>query len=162
MTGHQQDRALEAVRRVRTVREQDSRYGLTVSLTSEQDRALEAEAAHQRRAQAPQFGTGSVADFRSHLGRMSGLVALEHRATARAAASRVVAEEARNRWQHDRQQVRVVDLLLERRAAERAQERARREQAQLDDLATQGWLRNRAAEAHSIDQPQDRQQGVST
>ncbi len=145
MSAHEQDRALEAVRRVRTVREQDSRFGLTVSLTSEQARAVEAEAAQQRREQAPAFGVGSVQDFASHVGRVSGLVALENRATARATASRVVAEEARHRWQHDRKQVRVVDLLLERRAAERAEERARREQARLDDLATQGWLRNRDA-----------------
>jgi flagellar export protein FliJ len=159
MSAHEQDRALEAVRRVRTVREQDSRFGLTVSLSSQQDRAADAAAAQQRREQAPAFGTGSVVDFQSHVSRLSGLVALENRATARATASRVVAEEARRRWQHDRQQVRVVDLLLERRAAERARERARREQAQLDDLATQGWLRNRAAEAR--DTERHRQQGVS-
>jgi flagellar export protein FliJ len=150
------DRALRAVRRVRDVREQDSRFGLSVALRSVQEREAEAEAARARLEQAPQFSAGSVADFQSHVDRLSGLVRLQSQATARAAASRTVADEARRRWQRDRQQVRVVDLLLERRAAERAEARARREQARLDDLATQTWLRNRPTD-EPVDQPVDQQ-----
>ena len=41
--------------------------------------------------------------------------------------------------------MRVVDLLLERRAEVRAEERRRHEAHELDDLATQAWLRNRQA-----------------
>jgi len=151
-----EDRALSAVRRVRDVREQDSRFGLSVALRSVQDRESEAEAARSRLEHSAGFGTGSVGDFQSHVDRMAGLVQLQAQATARAAASRTVADEARRRWQRDRQQVRVVDLLLERRAAERDEARARREQARLDDLATQSWLRNRAEDEHPTDR-QDRQ-----
>jgi flagellar protein FliJ len=151
-----QDRALRAVRRVRDVREQDSRFGLSVALRSAQDREAEVEAARGRLEQSPGFGTGSVADFQSHVDRMAGLVQLQSQATARAAASRTVADEARRRWQRDRQQVRVVDLLLERRAAERAEARARREQARLDDLATQSWLRNRTDDDHPTDRQNQR------
>jgi hypothetical protein len=46
----------------------------------------------------------------------------------------------------DRQAVRTVELLLERRADERRAELARREAVDLDELASQGWLRNRVAE----------------
>lgn len=155
-----QDRALRAVRRVRDVREQDSRFGLSVALRSVQDREAEVETARDRVEHSPHFDTGSVADFQGHVDRIAGLVRLHSQATARAAASRTVADEARRRWQHDRQRVRVVDLLLERRAAERAEARARREQAQLDDLATQTWLRNRAG--HTGPAGRDDQQGSSS
>ena len=148
------DRGLRAVRRVRDVREQDSRFGLSVALRSVQERDAEVEAARGRLERSSGFETGSVADFQTHVDRIAGLVRLQSQATARAAASRTVADEARRRWQRDRQQVRVVDLLLERRAAERAEARARREQARLDDLAGQGWLRNRA---DHTDDPTDRQ-----
>ena len=161
MTREEADRGLRAVRRVRDVREQDSRFGLSVALRSVQDREAEAQAARARVEHSPGFGTGSVADFQGHVDRIAGLVRLHSQATARAAASRTVADEAKRRWQHDRQQVRVVDLLLERRAAERAEARARREQARLDDLATQTWLRNRA---DHTDDPTTRgdQQGSSS
>jgi flagellar FliJ protein len=143
MRAEDQDRGLRAVRRVRDVREQDSRFGLSVALRSVQDREAEVESARSRVEGSPRFGTGSVADFAGHVDRVAGLVRLQSQAIARAAASRTVADEARRRWQRDRQQVRVADLLLERRAAERAEASARREQARLDDLATQTWLRNR-------------------
>jgi hypothetical protein len=38
-----------------------------------------------------------------------------------------------------------VDGLLERRALARAEERARREARELDDLAAQAWLRERTS-----------------
>jgi flagellar protein FliJ len=143
MKAADEDRGLRAVRRVREVREGDSRFGLSVALASVRERDAEVQRARSRLETAEDFATGSVADFRCHVDRLSGLVALESLATARAQASRTVAAEAQRRWQQDRRQVRVVDLLLERRALARAEERARREQAQLDDLASQGWLRSR-------------------
>jgi flagellar export protein FliJ len=145
MKAADEDRGLRAVRRVREVRENDSRYGLSVALASVRERDAEAERARARIEAAERFEAGSVADFRGHVDRLSALVALESQAVARAHASRTVAAEAQRRWQQDRRQVRVVDLLLERRAAARTEERARREQAQLDDLASQGWLRSRQA-----------------
>ncbi|MGA8994747.1 MAG: flagellar FliJ family protein, partial [Nocardioidaceae bacterium] len=144
MTTSEEDRGLRAVRRVRDVRENDSRYGLSVALRSVHDRDAEVDAVGARLATTEDFADGSVADFRGHLDRLSTLVRLERQAVERAEASRAVAAEAQRRWQHERQRVRVVDLLLERRAATRATERARREQAALDDVATQGWLRRQA------------------
>jgi flagellar biosynthesis chaperone FliJ len=54
----------------------------------------------------------------------------------------LVAAEAERRWIADRQDLRTVELILERRAAARAHERARREARMLDDFAAQAWLRN--------------------
>ncbi len=65
-----------------------------------------------------------------------------------------MAEESRNRWQHDRQQRVVVERLLERRHEERRVERSRREAHELDDLASQAWLRRRVAEAADEPDPE--------
>ena len=143
---HPEDRALNAVNRVRESREQDSRFGLQHALTLAAAREAQLAEASTRLASAPGFGTGSVADFAAHVGRGAGLVAGEQRACERVRDSRLVAEEAEGRWQHDRRQVRVVEVLLERRAQVRAAERARREAAELDDLASQAWLRDHGKE----------------
>lgn len=147
MTNHDHDRGLTAVRRVRSVRESDSRIGLQHALV--ESRRKEDEASRLRAAleAEPGFGVGSVVDFRRHADRLSGLAEAGSRAETAAGASARVADEAARRWQHDRTEVRVVDLLLERRAAERSATRARREAADLDDLAAVGWLRRRIQDA---------------
>lgn len=147
MSAATEDRALNAVRRLRDSREQDSRFGVQHALGSAQRREADLAATRERRASAPAFTAGGLADFAQHVALMSGLVAAESQAVQRVEDSRLVADEATRRWQHDRQQLRVVDLLLERRAAVRAEERARHEAHELDDLATQVWLRNKEANA---------------
>jgi hypothetical protein len=52
-----------------------------------------------------------------------------------------------------------VDGLLERRALARAEERARREAHELDDLASQAWLRERTSRQTSH-QTSKRTEGV--
>jgi flagellar FliJ protein len=143
---HPEDRALTAVRRVRDSREQDSRFGLQHALGVVRERDAELTRVAERRASAPTFGAGSPADFAAHVEHLARLAALEQQAVAAARDSRLVADEARRRWQRDRQQVRVVEGLLERRALARAEERARREARELDDLASQAWLRSRTTE----------------
>jgi flagellar FliJ protein len=140
---HEQDRGLAAVRRVRSVREDDSRVGLQRALAETRRKQDEATRLRTALAAAPAFGAGTAADFHRHTQHLAGLAEAGTRAEDDAARSARVAEEARSRWQHDRTEVRVVDLLLERRSAARAVERARREAAELDDLAAVGWLRRR-------------------
>lgn len=135
------DRGLVAVRRVREARERDSRIGLQQALAATREREAEASALRERLAAAPAFGTGTTDEFLGHTVLVRALaesVAEKEEAVRRSAT---VAEEARRRWGLDRQAVRTVELLLERRAAERRQVRARREAADLDELATQAWLR---------------------
>jgi flagellar protein FliJ len=143
MSAVHEDRALNAVRRVRDSREQDSRFGLQHALNAARRREEDLREARESRGAAASFSVGSTTDFAQHLAHVAALAALEARAAERVEGSRLVAAEATRRWQRDRQQVRVVDLLLERRAEQRAAERRRHEAHELDDLATQAWLRNR-------------------
>ena len=142
-TRHPEDRALNAVRRVRDAREQDSRFGLQHALRTVRERDAEVERVARRRAEVGAFASGTPGDFTAHLAHLGALAALERRAAEDARDSRLVAEESTRRWQGDRQRVRVVDVLLERRALERREERARRETRELDDMASQSWLRRR-------------------
>ena len=146
MSGHQQDRGLTAVRRVRSARETDSRIGLQQALAALRERDAEAARAADRLAQAPRFGAGSTTEFAAYLMHAGALAQDRVRTDQAATSARTVADEATRRWQQDRTAVRAVELLLERRDAERAAELARREAAELDDLAAQGWLRRRGRE----------------
>jgi flagellar export protein FliJ len=141
MSGNRQDRALHAVRRLRASREEDSRIGLQQAISAARTREDELEAARRRRADAPGFGTGAVADFQSYVRDGAGLAELVATAEERAESGRLVAAEAERRWIADRKDLRTVELILERRAAARAHERARREARMLDDFAGQSWLR---------------------
>lgn len=151
MSTHDQDRGLTAVRRVRSARESDSRIGLQHALAETRRKQAEAVRLRTLLETTPGFETGSVVDFRQHTQRLTGLAEAGTRAEDAAATSARVADEASSRWQHDRTEVRVVDLLLDRRAAARAAERARREAAELDDLAAVGWLRRRIQETVDAD-----------
>lgn len=139
------DAGLNAVRRVRSVRENDSRIGLQRALAESRTRAEAAVAADARVRDAAPFGAGAVADFQAHVVRTAWLADARTTAQRSAELAERVAAEATVRWQQDKTAVRVTDLLLERRAAERAAERERRTRAELDDLAAVGWLRRRAA-----------------
>ena len=151
MSTHEQDRGLTAVRRVRSARENDSRIGLQHALAESRRKQAEADRLREQLETAPGFTAGTVIDFRLHAQRLTGLAEAGTRAEDAAASSVRVADEASSRWQHDRTVVRVVDLLLDRRAAVRAAERTRREAADLDDLAAVGWLRRRIQEAVDAD-----------
>jgi flagellar export protein FliJ len=146
---HEQDRGLAAVRRVRAAREDDSRIGLQRALAESRRRAEEADRLRTGLEAAPAFAAGSVLDFHRHSQRLTALAEATRAAGDAAATSARVADEAAGRWQHDRTEVRAVDLLLQRRAEVRAAERDRRETHELDDLAAVGWLRRRAADAET-------------
>lgn len=146
MTAHPADRGLRAVRRVREARERDSRIGLQQALSTARRRESEAEVLRARLADAPAFGWGTAGEYLAHTQLVRGLAEAVAAKDEEVRRSTLVAGEARRRWALDRQAVRTVELLLERRAQERRQESARREAAGLDDLAAQGWLRRRVAD----------------
>lgn len=137
--GH--DPGLRAVRRVRSARERDSRVGLQQALEASRAREAAAEYSSQRLQAAPGFTAGSAEEYRAYTRLVRALAEEVTTAQEQARTSRTVAEEARRRWGMDRQALQVVESLLERRAEERRQDRARREAADLDELAAQGWLR---------------------
>jgi flagellar export protein FliJ len=139
------DRGLRAVRRVREARERDSRIGLQQALAATRHREAEAALARTRLAEEPAFEAGSADEFRAYSLLVHALAEAVGEKEEEVRRSTSVAEEARRRWGTDRQAVRTVELLLERRAEERRRERARREAAELDELAGQGWLRDHLA-----------------
>jgi flagellar export protein FliJ len=138
---HRDDRALAAVRRVREAREQDARIGLQHALAVVREREQQATAATARLETAPAFATGGPGELIQHQRRLASLARLQGIATGQAQSSRTVADEARRRWQQQRQDLRVVELLLERRAQTRREEQARAEGRALDEVASQRWLR---------------------
>jgi flagellar FliJ protein len=145
-TVHQGDRGLAAVRRVRIARENDSRVGLQRALTETRVARAAADRAQARLSSATPFGSGLLADFQLHRTMLAAMATDQVAAEQDAAASARIAEEARGRWIADRTAVRVADQLLDRRRAARAEARARREAAELDDLAATAWLRRAAGQ----------------
>jgi flagellar export protein FliJ len=143
---HADDRGLAAVRRVRVARENDARVGLQRALTEQRVAEAAAVRARGRLAEAPTFGAGMLADFQLHRMLLTAMADDKRSTEEAAAASARIADEARLRWVADRTAVKVADQLLDRRRAARAEERSRREAAELDDLAATAWLRRAAEE----------------
>lgn len=143
---HADDRGLAAVRRVRVARENDARVGLQRALTEQRVAEAAAARARGRLAGAPTFGTGMLADFQMHRMLLEAMADDKRSTEETAAASARIADEARLRWVADRTAVKVADQLLDRRRAARADERSRREAAELDDLAATAWLRRAGEE----------------
>lgn len=143
---HQDDRGLAAVARVRGVREQDSRIGLRMAAAESAGRTGRAVELHGRlvSAELPEAATpGELLSRRTTL----ALLGDDARdARARAVAATRIADEARAHWSVDRSRLAAVEHLLERRAARRRTEQARRAAREADDLAAQGWLRRRTSQ----------------
>lgn len=131
--------AMQAVARVREVRERDSRLGLSTALAEQRACADAAEQARTLLATTPAPTTASARDFvyqRSVLSAWCQTLSQRERATE---SARVVADAARAHWQHDHTRLGAVESLIERRAEEQRAETARREVRELDDVAARLW-----------------------
>lgn len=147
------DRGMLAVRRARSVRERDSRVGLQQALQEHQQRRRHLTTLQDRLAEASAWQEG---DISSYLARRHGLLALGDaivRATEQVDAAQQIADSAHAHWSHDKVRLSAVESLLERRAEVRRAERARREAAELDDIAAQLWIRSRGADASPTPDP---------
>lgn len=141
---HAEDRGLAAVARVREVRETDSRIGLQQVLAEQAalaGRLASLTGVLESAGGEPTCSPGALLAQRTALANV-GVLAGETRSAL--ATTEVVADEARVRWGTDRARLAAVELLLERRAAGRRTERARREAREADDLAAQRWAREGA------------------
>jgi flagellar export protein FliJ len=144
---HRLDRGPTAVRRVRDVREQDSRLGLQHALAEEAALLGRLDSYEGRLATTEPATSGSCAELvrqRTALGMLALLIADTRE---RAATSTALVSDARARWAADKSRLEAVEHLLERRAQERAAEAARRTAAELDDLAAQRWQRRTQEES---------------
>ena len=137
------DEGLHAVARVREMREQDSRHGLRLALREQRRREEEARRYLERIERAPSFVTGSTTDFQAGRAALASLSSALTTAQQQIAAGRVVTESAREHWQSDKTRLNAVEMLLERRAAERAAAADRAEAKELDDVGARLWLRRR-------------------
>jgi flagellar biosynthesis chaperone FliJ len=125
---------MKAVRRVREVREQDSRIGLLHALTTVRDREAHLEELRNALQQAVTRDADTLDDFvvSRHLLTMMAVAVGE--AEQRLIAARTVATEAHTRWQADKAGIKAIEHLLEQRAAQRAEEAARAELREVDDV----------------------------
>src|SRR5690242_20135330 len=141
MTRKQEDAGLLAVARVRRVRETDSRIGLQKALAEQRTARARVEDLRTRLQAADQFATGSTNDFVALRGSLEILGMVLVTAVEELEQTRTISDAALDAWQRDRARLAAIEGLLERRSAARRTEVARSEARELDDLATQRWLR---------------------
>jgi flagellar export protein FliJ len=133
---------MRAVARVREVRERDSRIGLLQALTTVRLREEELATMHAALDEAGQRVHGDLDGFAASRRLLTGMAEAVREAEHRLEGSRTVAAEAHARWQADKARVRAIEQLLERRATRRAEEAARAETREIDDIV--GRLQARA------------------
>jgi flagellar biosynthesis chaperone FliJ len=132
---------MRAVARVRELRERDSRLGLQQAAAEEQAQARRLLDLEARIADAARAGQGSTDDFRrarQHLSLLGELAVGTERALA---SAETVTAAAMSHWQADRTRLGAVELLLDRRARDRADTDLREEHRRLDEVATLHWQR---------------------
>jgi flagellar biosynthesis chaperone FliJ len=125
---------MRAVRRVREVRERDSRTGLLRALSAVREREAAVTAMRTALEQALVREADTLDAFvvsRHLLGTMASAL---RDAEERVEAARTVAVEAHQRWQADKAGLKAIEHLLEMRALERATEAARAEVRETDDV----------------------------
>ena len=130
----QADRGMNAVLRVRSVQERDSRIQLVHALDAVRYHENEVARLQHALAMASRPVEGTVADFVTARRLMTSMAAAVQQAELHLTTSRQAAAEAHQRWQADKSQMRAVELLLEERAARRAEEHRRAEVREVDDV----------------------------
>jgi flagellar biosynthesis chaperone FliJ len=134
MSRHTKDRGMHAVARVREVRERDSRVGLLQALTSVRAREEQLAELQVALEQASVRDADTLDAFVVSRHLLASMAVAVREAEQRLDASRTVAVEAHHRWQADKARVRAIEHLLEERALRRAEEAARAEVRESDDI----------------------------
>lgn len=141
----EEGRGLQAVRRVREVRERDAVLVLQEALAASrrsQERLGALEAMVAAHAEIAETDGDRYVAVRAGLAHLHQAVAQARREVAE---SETLAADAAARWYAARTQLRAVERLLERRAEEHRADLARAERSRIDELATQAWSRRRGA-----------------
>ena len=139
------DAGMRAVARVRGVREQDSRLGLTRAAADQREAGRRRDAVAARLATATDPAAIDPSGFATARLAASGLATELIASETALASATTVTMAARAHWQRDHTRLAAVELLLERRAEDRRAERLRRERVEVDDLVAARWLRARRA-----------------
>jgi flagellar FliJ protein len=133
--------ALDAVARVRRIREQDSRAGLQLALGEARDAQARVTALEERLGSLAERQAGTSQDF---VTLRRGLLALAHTVTEAQDAlesALTLAASAHAHWQQDRMRLRTIEMLQDSRLAEVHALRVRAEAKVQDETATQLWRR---------------------
>ena len=134
MSTVQHDRGMRAVRRVREVRERDSRIGLLHALTAVRDREARLEELRNALEQAVTRDADTLDEFVVSRQLLATMARAVGEAEQRLADARTVATAAHHRWQADKAGMKAIEHLLEERATARADEADRAEVREVDDV----------------------------
>lgn len=133
-------KAMQAVARVREVRERDSRLGMGTALAEHRARQDAAQEAHGVLSTKNSTADAiSAREFIYQRAVLSAWCQILSQRNQEADSARVLAETARAHWRHDRTRLAAVESLIERREAERQADLAHREERELDDVAARLW-----------------------
>jgi flagellar export protein FliJ len=143
--------SLDAVARVRRVRERDSLTGLQHAVREVAQAQARVAALDARLDSAPSGAVASpVEDMDSFVATRSVLLAVEHaltHANTCLESSQNLAHSALAHWQSDKSRLKAIEMLQERRREAARAEAARAEAKELDDIAAQLWQRRHGREA---------------
>lgn len=156
MSTHREDRGLAAVRRVREVRETDSRIGLQTARAEESAALVRVDTLGRSLSGAVVPVETTPAALLAQRTALAGLGDRLVAARGQAESAGAIAVDARARWTADRTRLAAVEHLLARRAEVRRTEAERRAAAEADDIATQRWLRGAAARRATTEGQEDR------
>ena len=138
--------SLEAVARVRRVRERDSLMGLQQAIR-EVTEAQQRVTALESHLELVSSGTSENLDgFVAVRTRLLGVAQALTSAQETVESSRNLAAFALAHWQRDKSRLKAIEMLQGRRAEEARAWAARVEAKELDDIATQLWQRRDRAE----------------
>jgi flagellar FliJ protein len=135
--------SLDAVERVRRVRERDSFSGLQLALREVEQSQEHLRAIETRLTELAAQPASTPQEF---VALREGLLVLSQ--TVEAArdsleSARNLAVSAQSHWQQDRIRLRTIEMLQERRIAQTQAEYARAQGKLQDEVAGQQWLRQR-------------------
>jgi flagellar export protein FliJ len=138
--------SLDAVARVRRVRERDSLTGLQHAVREVTHAQARVTALDARLDPCP---SGQVESLDSFVATRSVLLSVEHALTnahASLESSQNLAHSALAHWQSDKSRLKAIEMLQERRREAARDEAARAEAKELDDIAAQLWQRRHRRE----------------
>ncbi|GEP40198.1 hypothetical protein NPS01_38610 [Nocardioides psychrotolerans] len=139
-----EDRGLQAVSRVRAVRERDSRLGLQQAIVEQRQHE---QAVADLEQSVREHGSRVVTDAAQFVALRASLAALTDAASHRrgeADQAAVVRSSADAHWHSHKTRLSAVDNLLESRVDERRAVDAHDEARELDEVAGRLWLRRTA------------------
>jgi flagellar export protein FliJ len=145
----ERDRGLQAVSRVRAVRERDSRLGLQQAIAEQRRHEEVLTDLEQNVREHGDRVVTETAQFVALRATLSAFSDAASRSRTDLDQAAVVRSSADAHWQSHKTRLSAVDNLLDSRADERRAADARGEARELDEVAGRLWLRRRTTGGHA-------------